>query len=386
MKVLVHAPCPWWPTGMGGQADLLGRMLSQLGHEAIFSAVGQAWAASEWRGSLVLPAGPSMPNLPTTAALIRNAELVDPDLVLALTDPWTLLGEELRELPLVAITNVSHDPLSPMIEQSFVESQAVPVAITRWGQSVMAQAGLDNALYLPHAVDCELFRPGDRSAARAGLGLPESAFVVGIVAMNRRGNRKGLREGLEAFARFQRQHPDAILYLHSSPSDGEDLTGLVEQLGIGQAIHWPDPDAYALGLYGPAAMAETVYPAMNVLLHPSWGEGFGLPIIEAQACGVPVIATDFGAMAELTEPTVGWTVGGEPVKDSSYLDSWLTRPSVDGLVEALEASYGSADRPDPRDPAREHALQYSVESVQDTFLAPTLVEIEGRIGRVPSAA
>ncbi len=308
--------------------------------------------------------------------------------MLTLTDPWTLVGEELRELPVAALTNVAHDPLPSLITQAFTESQAIPVAITRWGELVLAQAGLDEVMHVPHAVDCELFRPSDARTARAALGLPESAFVVGLVGANRDNNRKGLHEGLAAFARFRRQHADAILYLHTSPSGGADLTALVEQLGIGDAVFWPEPDAYALGLYGPAAMAETVYPTMDVLLHPSWGEGFGLPIIEAQACGVPVIATDFGAMAELTELTVGWTVAGEPVKDSSYLGSWLKRPSVHGLVEALKASYGSTA--DPRATARKHALQYALGSVRDTYLAPTLAGIQqrlgGRSGRVPSAS
>lgn len=45
MKVLIHAPCPWWPTGMGGQAGLLGRMLWELGHRPSLAPSGQTWAA-----------------------------------------------------------------------------------------------------------------------------------------------------------------------------------------------------------------------------------------------------------------------------------------------------------------------------------------------------
>ncbi len=62
--------------------------------------------------------------------------------MLTLTDPWTLVGEELRELPVAALTNVAHDPLPSLITQAFTESQAIPVAITRWGELVLAQAGL----------------------------------------------------------------------------------------------------------------------------------------------------------------------------------------------------------------------------------------------------
>jgi glycosyltransferase involved in cell wall biosynthesis len=66
------------------------------------------------------------------------------------------------------------------------------------------------------------------------------------------------------------------------------------------------------------------------------GEGFGLPIMEAQACGCPVVTTDFSAMTELT-------VNGIATQPAqlvwSPLNSWAAVPSVAAIEAALEEIY-----------------------------------------------
>ena len=84
-------------------------------------------------------------------------------------------------------------------------------------------------------------------------------------------------------------------------------------------------------------MAAT-YATLDVLLNASMGEGFGLTVLEAQACGVPAIVTDFTAMSEVCG--AGWKVGYE--RHWTDQSSWQARPHVEEIVESLEACYAQS--------------------------------------------
>ena len=66
------------------------------------------------------------------------------------------------------------------------------------------------------------------------------------------------------------------------------------------------------------------------------GEGFGVPVIEAQACGTPVIVSNATAQPELVGD--GWLVEGQPFWNSTQA-AWLHMPSVPSIVESLDAAY-----------------------------------------------
>ncbi len=88
------------------------------------------------------------------------------------------------------------------------------------------------------------------------------------------------------------------------------------------------PNRYKLwiGEYDQRYLA-LMYNAADVFLGPSRGEGFGIPIIEAQACGTPVIVTNFSSMPEL----VRWGVAVEPAHLTwTYQDSWQAHPQRAG--------------------------------------------------------
>src|SRR5262249_26189176 len=159
-------------------------------------------------------------------------------------------------------------------------------------------------LYVPHGVDTAAFSPRPQGEARRRLGLPESAFVAGAVVMNKGyPSRKSLPQIVKAFAAFRARHDDALLYLHTDPGgafqDGVDLPPLLHAFDLDDDdVRFPDPYRYQFDPYSDEHLAD-VYSALDVLLNPSMGEGFGLPVLEAHACGVPAIVTDFTAMSEV---------------------------------------------------------------------------------------
>ena len=109
-----------------------------------------------------------------------------------------------------------------------------------------------------------------------------------------------------------------------------DLQELVAALGIAEKVIFPDRYSYYLG-YPPEYMAA-LYNAADVLLASSMTEGFGIPIIEAQACGTPVIVTDFASMPELMR--WGTAVGPADVYWTG-LNSWWAWPDWRGIRDAL---------------------------------------------------
>jgi glycosyltransferase involved in cell wall biosynthesis len=148
----------------------------------------------------------------------------------------------------------------------------------------------------PHGVDTDRFRPdqpevgADRDALarvdrRLAEGRPFLAFVGTIEP------RKDLPTLVDAFARVAGRHPDALLVLAGGDGWGmADVERAIERSGVASRIVRTGyvPDAVVPALLRSAAAA--VYPALY--------EGFGLPALEALACGAALVTTSGTAMEE----------------------------------------------------------------------------------------
>jgi FkbM family methyltransferase len=128
-----------------------------------------------------------------------------------------------------------------------------------------------------------------------------------------------------------------------------------------------------------------LYNSFDVLMNATRGEGFGIPILEAQACGVPVIVTDFSAMPELC--FAGWKVGYTD-REFTYQGSYQVLPSVTDIADALEEAYQMNDeqRAGMRAQARAGALTYDADLVTTEYWKPALEAIEARIAEDEQAA
>jgi glycosyltransferase involved in cell wall biosynthesis len=156
--------------------------------------------------------------------------------------------------------------------------------------------------------------------------------------------------------------------------DGVNLPELIDALGIDRSlVYFPDQYRIVHYPFSDERMAS-FYSAMDVLLMPSAGEGFGIPTIEAQACGVPVVVSDFSAQPELVG--AGWKVEGQ--RHYTPLKAWQFKPDISDIYEALIQSYGMKDRPDIAKKARKFAEGYDVEKVFTEHMLPALAEAEER--------
>jgi glycosyltransferase involved in cell wall biosynthesis len=166
-----------------------------------------------------------------------------------------------------------------------------------------------NCFYVPHAIE-KVFKPTEKIVlenkdvldTREFLGLPKDAFVVGMNAANKgtSPSRKAFAENFLAFSLFARKHSDAILYLHTDPTPaagGLDLISLLKAVGL-KDTQYRFVDTYLYRTFINQETLASIYTEMDVLLATSFGEGFGIPTVEAQACGTPVIASNFMASQE----------------------------------------------------------------------------------------
>lgn len=376
MKVLWHSNAPWAPTGYGSQTGLFTPLIQAAGHDVAISAFwGLGGRAIDWHGMTVYPGGEDHDRWLPANAMHHGDQDLSSVQVITLMDVWVLNSPHLSKLNLAAWCPVDHMPTPPLVAEFFKRSGATPIAMSRFGEDMFKAAGLE-PLYVPHGVDTNVLRPVDRSELRSSLGIAQDAFVVGMVAANQ-GNapaRKAFPAAFTAFAIFHAQHPDSVLYLHSMIDGGINLAYWLDLCGVPlDAVKITPQDAIYRGL--PYEAMATIFSNLDVLLSPSYGEGFGIPILEAQACGTPVIVNDFSAMPELCG--AGWKTSGEMVVHEAQ-GAWWQAPSIGSIVDCLEAAYDNAS--EMRDDAREFALGYDTRKVMAEHWTPVLAELEARMG------
>lgn len=337
--ILFHSNAPWVGSGYGTQAGLFGPLIAGFGYRLAFSAfyglkgARQVWTGPDGNPYVIYPGGRDAHGNDVLVAHAGHWFKEEHGLVILLTDPWVLREEIVARLPVLAWCPVDHDPLMPRTDSWFAGSGSIPVAMSRFGQGMMEEAGLKNVQYVPHGFDPAIFGAIDRSAARKALGIPQDAFVVGMCAANQGvPSRKCFSQALTAFSILQKKYDDAVLYLHTNLEypGGENLPLLCDTLGIRPL----SPDQYGLVLGNPATVVAATLAAFDVLLNPAQGEGFGVPLIEAMAVGTPCITTNFSSMPEVAPVSEGnWTVDGQPVW--TPFDSFQVTPSIDEIVAAL---------------------------------------------------
>jgi glycosyltransferase involved in cell wall biosynthesis len=227
--------------------------------------------------------------------------------------------------------------------------------------------------YAPHSIDTKVFKPTNEiqgQPVRDYMGT-EGKFVIGVVAANKASglvHRKAYSEVLMAFSIFHKDHPNSVLYLHTEPlgqQGGWNLINLAQALDIPKdAILFPPFLDYKYGI--PQTDLAALYTGMDVLLAQSYGGGFEVPIIEAQACGTRVIGTSWTAPKDLVADD-GWLTEGIPQWDAGQ-DAFWQIPSIPSIVAALEEAYKA-----PRNRSQisiDFAAQFDSDTIWDKYWVP----------------
>jgi glycosyltransferase involved in cell wall biosynthesis len=279
------------------------------------------------------------------------------------------------KFPIASWVPLDHVTLPPGVEKFLRKENVTPIAMSPHGVRQMNAKGIE-CEYAPHAIETKIYKPTYTIGAHdinEYLGLTPDTFVVGVVAANKASglvHRKAFGELILAFSIFAKDKPDAVLYLHTDSfglSGGWNLLAILSSLGVKkEQVIFPNPQDYRFGLSKSDLAA--LYTRMDVLLAPSFGEGFGVPSVEAQACGTRVIGSNWAATPDLVSPD-SWLTDGQLTWDAGQ-DAWWMTPNVGSLVNALEEAY-KAERGTSQ-VAIDFASQFDVEKVWENSWMPIL--------------
>lgn len=369
MRVLFHCPPPWASSGYGYQANLFTQALRDQGHDVAVSAyAGVHDDMREWNGIPILNCGGKEYG---NGSIAYNYKRWNADALILLCDFFSIEPSQLAGLNVYPWMPIDCNPLSELDQMSLAMAtkagaQIHPVAMSRFGQQMLQDKGYE-AAYIPHAVDTSVYSPGDGSAWRRQQKLPQDAFLISLVGVNGgRPERKSFTRQMQAFKIFSDKHKNAALYIHAIPQNNQGVNLLKAGLSLGLQgrLMFADEDTRMSDGHTTEYMAG-MYRASNLYTQCSMGEGFGVPIIEAQACGVPVVATRCSAMTELVPSDCGRLVSGD--KYWMYLhNSWWVEPSVQEMARAYEQMYQIMTGPQRKkytDAAERNASKYDIKKI-----------------------
>lgn len=182
------------------------------------------------------------------------------------------------------------NPCQPPQEQAHVVGQYNrALTASRWAYDLASGIAGPELDWLPHPLNCEVFRPLGRLFGRSAWGVSDSQTLIGCVMTNQA--RKHWPTVFEAISLLPGKprlwmHTDLLLHYW-------DLQALAVEYGVGDQI-----------IYEGRALTDSElamrYSACDATVVISGGEGFCYPVAESLACGVPVVTGAYGAQAELT--------------------------------------------------------------------------------------
>ena len=180
-------------------------------------------------------------------------------------------------------------------------SSLIAVCQEAYTQALALGVPPERVALIRNGVDVQAFEPGrDCAAFRDRIGVPRDAPLVGFVG--RLAPEKGPDLFVRAADKIARQRPDAHFALVGDGDMALAVAALIEQLGLRERVH----------MAGFASDTAEVYPALDVVLQTSRSEGMPLALLEAMACGRPVVAIGVGGVPEIVEVgTTGLLAGAQ---------------------------------------------------------------------------
>lgn len=243
-------------------------------------------------------------------ALVNHSKDFKPDVIIGLFDLWIQNPQDLQQIParFIPWVPIDYDPVPKSILSNLRFANRI-ISMSKFGQKQLQNSGFSST-FIPHGVDTDIFKPLPKDQKLdikrqmfAHLGANPETFIWGMVAANKEfiNPRKSFQQVMDAFKMFLQKKPNSRLYIHTDPEfpGGFQLRQYADFLGITPYLVYPDK--YMLKFNTPKEKMNAIYNSFDVLLAPSSTEGFCIPIIEAQAAGIPVITHDWTAMSELIE-------------------------------------------------------------------------------------
>jgi glycosyltransferase involved in cell wall biosynthesis len=381
-SVAIASNSPHAATGYGVQVQLLVERLIRHGlHTAVISNYGLEGAIDTIKtkhgNAAHYPRGMTLYGEDVIPVWYEKHIAEKPNqkhLLMPIYDAW-VYNKLKFEHPIYPWVPLDHVTLPPAVGEFLSRENVKPITMSPHGYRQLAKANIES-VYIPHAVDTQIMGKTttiEGVPTRKFMGIAEDTFLVSMVAANKANgilHRKALSEQIMAFAMFHKKYPDSHLYLHMEPAPimgGFSVELLLQAVGLGDGtVTIADSNQLRIGY--PTQTLAAIYTASDVLLAATYGEGFGVPVIEAQACGTRVITSNWAATQDLVGED-SFLVEGQPFWDEPQ-KAFYHIPSIGSMVEALELAY-KAERGFST-ASRKFALDFDVETVWEKYWLPFL--------------
>lgn len=415
MRILWTGVAAWASSGYGVATKNIITRLQKLGHEIrLLTYYGLHGARVTWNGIEHWPVKAQQFGSDVIGSYIAEFQ---PDVVITLYDQWVIPSYQQLGSVWLPYVVLHYEPMEPKLREA-VQGAWRCWSLCDWAAGLMRDEGMD-ARTVPLGVDTNVYRPllglmdanGNifkQENLKQMLGCPPDHFLIGMVAANR-DFRKALEPQFRVFADFHRKYKDTHLFIKTNASAAEggwDLPLMCTKLfGLkkgGQApVTYPADDQTTVDSH----TLCTFFNAMDLYLCCSVSEGYGLPVVEAQACFPAVtdvaaedvvratrrcysgtmvhIETDYGAFDATADHPLwsanGWIPAGRVVRGTPllYTGGTETRRSNDasqGILRVYQGRIGDADAavsgPHPNRSSRDHGEDVRVRALAKTQAWP----------------
>jgi len=308
-NVAILSDSPFLTTGYANQAVSLANILSEEGHIIYYFA-------HAYNGQPLLPGSTFEDGKKLNFNIIGHVrepyfkDILDQYIKIYKIDVLIILQDTFMYYPFLLSMDLSPAKTifwfpsdggggMPLGCENILKKVDVPVAMAKFGKEQVKKCHGIDAKYIPHAIEIDNYYPLPKeeiNQLKAQWGLQDK-FVIGIVARNQ--GRKMLDRTIKIMAMYAKMNPDAVLLLHLDPEDPAQpfpLGALIQRYGIQNRVlftgmKWSKGFNYK--------DMNKIYNVMDCFLLSTSGEGFGIPLIEAMACEIPVLATDYTTTREL---------------------------------------------------------------------------------------
>lgn len=282
-----------------------------------------------------------------------------PDVVFTIRDHW--MDAFIKNSPYRRIfkwlwmPTVDAEPQAQDWIASFSDCDGI-FTYSEWAYDLLKKYGLKNVIDFAPPSSSPEFKPYDVAKAKENLGINPEHQIIGTVMRNQR--RKLYPSLFEAFAKLTKENDDVYLYCHTGyPDNGWDFGKLLIQNEITSRVYFtyhcqcgyvgafkfsdviqqcPNCKNFTLATTSVNAGLSTenlarIYQSFDLYTQPANCEGYGIPCIEAAACGIPVCCTDYSAMKDFIK-----NLDAYPIKVASFyneLETGCNRAVID--VESL---------------------------------------------------
>lgn len=311
IKVLTLGDHPLSPSGVGSQTKYVCEALLRSGNFQIIS-LGGAIKHHDYRPVrveefkedwLVIPVD-NYGTKEMIRSLLRNEKI---DMVWIMTDPrfWGWLWEmenEIRPLCPIVYYHVWDNYPVPMYNRKFYLSNDVVASISKLTHDIVGKAAPEvNRVYIPHAVDGNIFKPllPEQKQYLRDHNLPEEDRDKFIFFWNNRNARRKQSGSLiwwfKEWLDKEDMHEKAQLIMHTAPNDphGQDLEQIIDHLEL--STH--RQVLLSTKKVTPQDLAA-MYGMCDCTINISDAEGFGLATLESLSCGTPIIANMTGGLQD----------------------------------------------------------------------------------------